>query len=135
MKGLKIGHEISLFESYKAMMCDMMNMSIKHAHNLELSDIENTKKNQRIECYESRCYLLSNTFEQDCMWFDMLDDAAIAEVRKCKWSINTTWKTCIVCGTACHQGYFYDGRRFCWEHYNILQVYNAGRIIGGQLNK
>lgn len=113
----------TIIDPYANLWMDMIQVAIEHAHWQNMADVERAEK--LIECHESRCYLISDMFEEDAVWLDeILTAEAIAEVRKCKWSAHLPGR-CIVCGRAGNNKY--REWELCWEHNLIVKAYNNVR--------
>jgi len=122
MNGHFIGTEPEVITCYQKVWVDMIAMSIKHAKGIDLAELNPSMRMR--ECYEARCYLLSDQFERDCLWIG-IDDSAIGAARKC-WEYKSDNSRCAVCGKKEARGYYACGRKVCWEHWKIIEAYNKG---------
>ncbi len=68
MKGKLAFTESSITDGYLGIWEDMIQRSIRHAKKIDLSDVGDDSRLQTRECTESRCYILSDMFEDDCSW-------------------------------------------------------------------
>lgn len=122
MKGQFVGFEEVATCGYMKIWVDMMAMSIRHARKEDLTEL--TPPLRQRECYEARCYLLSDQFENDCEWIG-INDEAIGKARTC-WEYQTDQARCAVCGRKEARGLYACGRKVCWEHHKIIEAYNNG---------
>lgn len=125
MKGQFVGFQEVATCGYMKIWVDMMEMSIRHARKDDLTEL--TPSLRQRECYEARCYLLSDQFEDDCEWVD-INDEAIGMARTC-WEYRTDKSRCAVCGRKEARGLYACGRKVCWEHQQIIQAYNNGHDL------
>jgi hypothetical protein len=115
-------------DPYLRLMFDMVWNSIKHSQWQAIWDVVG-KGERKKEVYESRCYILSEKFFDDCIWLDLSDD--FIESQRGAWSRSVT-KICIVCGRNCSCGmglYMHKGYYLCWEHNEIVKAYDNNRDV------
>jgi hypothetical protein len=105
---------------YRSLWCNMLKMSIDHSMGRNLNVTGNYKlKYKKTEIHFSRCYVLSDLFEHDCIFIGF-SDGLIDDIRaKCKKSWHV--KGCVVCGRG--------NEEVCWEHRRVVEEFNKGRDI------
>jgi len=122
MNGQLIGADPVVITGYQKIWIDMISMSIRHAQKEDLTEL--SVRMRLRECYEARCYLLSDQFENDCSWV-FIDDEAICHARRCR-EFKKDNSRCAVCGRKEVKQFYACGRKVCWEHWKIIEAYNKG---------
>ena len=120
MKGNFFSGDEYYCDPHRALLLRMITITYQHANFRELDDV--AEKYRKNEIYESRCYILSDKFEKDCLLVDdVMTPAVIDEVRKCRWS-TIAWHRCVVCGRYADNQY--SDYWICDIHQKIIKAYN-----------
>lgn len=116
--------------AYEKIWWNMIEASINHSKHQQLSasDFNNNKMWLIQEVFLSRCYIMSDLFENDLTLMGIDPEL----VQKCRVKIYCTWRggksSCLVCGRIEHgREHYHQGKYLCWEHWRIVQEFSKGR--------